>query len=106
MDASIEMKALELEKAIRTQKQLAAYKESLCICLEKDDRVLVDSVKDFVAYAEHFGEKISVKEIPYFDDADTYTCAYFYHSGTELYTFPEAGEMERYFGKGAVAGHE
>lgn len=106
MDASIEMKALELEKAIRTHKQLAIYKEILCIDLAKDGRVLVHSVEDFVAYAEHFGEKISVKEISYFDDTDTYTRAYFYHSGTELYTFPEAGEMERYFGKGAVAGHE
>ena len=68
MDASIEMKAVALEKVIETQKQLTKMKNNLGIIIEPlDDLIHIASTDDFMAYAKHFEEQILIGDAAPFE---------------------------------------
>lgn len=109
MDASIEMKAVALEKVIEAQKQLAKMKSNLGVIIEPlDDLIHIASTDDFMAYAKHFEEKILIEDaIPFEKDEITkLKFLSFMHMDFKIYTYAIADEMKKYFGKDAVENHE
>lgn len=107
VDASIEMKVVALEKVIETQKQIIQMKKDLNIdvSLNADKRLHVLSMDDLMAYAEYFDEHVSV-EGRYSFSGVWYIYASFYHSGTEIYTFPDEEEVEKYIKEGKIENYE
>lgn len=107
MDASIEMKVVALEKVIETQKQIIQMKKDLNIdvSLNADKRLHVLSMDDLMAYAEYFDEHVSV-EGRYSFSGVWYIYASFYNSGTEIYTFPDEEEVEKYIKEGKIENYE
>lgn len=107
MDASIEMKAVALEKIIETQKQLIQMKKDLGLSVPEDaDRIFITSTADFMAYAEQLKESVFTEKRDFISIDGTYTYAFFYHSNMELHTYPSDAEMKEYFSKDAVEDHE
>lgn len=107
MDASIEMKVVALEKVIETQKQIIQMKKDLNIdvSLNADKRLHVLSMDDLMAYAEYFNEHVSA-EGRYSFSGVWYIKASFYHLGTEIYTFPDKEEVEKYVKEGKIENYE
>ena len=106
MDASIEMKAVALEKIIETQKQLIQMKKNLNIDVNVNDkRLYVFSMDDLMAYAEYFDEHVSA-EGKYGYSGVWYIYTSFYHLGTEIYTFPDKEEVEKYIKEGKIENYE
>ena len=109
MDASIEMKAVALEKVIETQKQLAKMKNNLGVIIEPlDDLIHIASTDDFVAYAKHFEEKILIGDAAPFSKNEITKLKFlaFMHMDFKIYTYAIADEMEKYFGEDAVKDHK
>lgn len=109
MDASIEMKAVALEKVIETQKQLAKMKNNLGVIIEPlDDLIHIASTDDFMAYAKHFEEKILIGDSTPFEKDEITKLKFlsFMHMDFKIYTYAIADEMEKYFGKDVVKDHK
>ena len=92
MDASIEMKALELEKAIRMQKQLMKLETCLGISSQLYDGFVVLSPEDFAGYAAHFGEQIFIGERSM--GSVPLTRLTIYHMGFDVHTYATDEEMK------------
>ena len=105
MNASIEMKAVALEKLIAARKDLLQQQYNLhayCSALEECS-ILIYSTKEFMEYAEYFERQVSVGKEP---EAYIGTRLSFFYKKTEICAYASDLEMKKYFGEDVVKSHE